>query len=201
MTVGARRQRSVFLNVPFDRRYERQFLALISSVVALGRTPRCVLELPDAGQGRLERLMKHIGDCAASIHELSRVGTPVRFNMPFELGLALAIARLGRQKHSFFVLDSKPYRLDRVLSDLKGYDPVIHKGTLLGTISAVCNVLRQPGGSVNPRAILPVYKRLRAVSTELKKSHGESTVYTRPIFEELVIAASKLARARGLLSA
>ena len=38
--------RDVFLNVPFDKAYERQFVALIAALVAIGRTPRCVLELP-----------------------------------------------------------------------------------------------------------------------------------------------------------
>jgi len=38
--------RDVYLNVPFDKAYERQFVALIAALVAIGRTPRCVLELP-----------------------------------------------------------------------------------------------------------------------------------------------------------
>src|SRR5437016_5813575 len=86
--------RDVFLNVPFDKAYERQFVALIAAIVAIGRTPRCVLELPELGRGRLNRLFQHLRQCGVSVHDLSRVGTPVRFNMPFELGMACAISEL-----------------------------------------------------------------------------------------------------------
>jgi hypothetical protein len=93
-------RRAVFLNCPFDISYEPLFIALVSSLVAIGRTPRCVLELPEVGAGRLARIIALIRDCPVSIHDLSRVGTPARFNMPFELGIAAALARLNRS-HQF----------------------------------------------------------------------------------------------------
>jgi hypothetical protein len=198
-TRSHQRQQAVFLNVPFDEAYEPQFLALVAGIVALGRTPRCVLELPDAGQGRLERLIRHIGGCGASIHELSRVGPPARFNMPFELGLACAIARLGKRPHSYFLLHNEPYRLDRVLSDLKGCDHVVHNGTVRGTIHCVCDVLRKPRGSVKPQEAYALYRELRKVADALKRGHGARTIYSRSIFEEVVIAATKLAADRGLI--
>src|SRR5262245_19348009 len=108
----------VFLNVPFDKNYEPYFLALIASVVAVGRVPRSVIELPELGLGRLSRLLTHIGGCDVSIHDLSRVGVPVRFNMPFELGLACAVASQAKS-HAYILLERKPYRLDRTLSDIK----------------------------------------------------------------------------------
>jgi hypothetical protein len=174
-------------------------LALVAAIVALGRTPRCVLELPDAGQGRLERLLKHIGGCAASIHDLSRVGTPARFNMPFELGLTVALARHARRRHKYFLFDREPYRLDRVLSDMKGRDPMIHGGSAFRTIVAVCSVLRKPGGRTDPRDVMSLYRQLEPVSRELKHKHHEPSIYTAAIFEELVIACSKLAESRKLI--
>jgi hypothetical protein len=39
------RETDVFLNVPFDAKYEKQFVALIASLISLGRIPRTVLEL------------------------------------------------------------------------------------------------------------------------------------------------------------
>jgi len=45
---GQGERRSVFLNVPFDQAYEPIFVALITSLVALGRNPRCVLEIPES---------------------------------------------------------------------------------------------------------------------------------------------------------
>jgi hypothetical protein len=91
------RRRSVFLNIPFDTSYEPLFIALISALVAIGRTPRCVLEVPEQGEGRLRRIFDLIRRCHVSVHDLSRVGLPVRFNMPFELGLAFALRRMNGQ--------------------------------------------------------------------------------------------------------
>jgi len=51
------RRRSVFLNLPLDKSYERLFVAMISALVAIGRTPRCVLEVPEQGDGRLARIL------------------------------------------------------------------------------------------------------------------------------------------------
>ena len=87
-------RRGVFLNVPFDIGYERLFVALISALVSLGRVPRCVLEIPEQGIGRLSRIFRLVRTCPVSVHDLSRVGQPVRFNMPFELGLAVALYRM-----------------------------------------------------------------------------------------------------------
>jgi hypothetical protein len=79
----------VFINVPFDAKYENTFLALIASLVGLGLNPRCVLEVPP-GIDRLRRLYSLILSCPFSLHDLSRgqVGRTgpfrvPRFNMPF----------------------------------------------------------------------------------------------------------------------
>src|SRR6185436_12731262 len=108
---------SVFLNVPFDAAYERMFVALISTTVAARLRPRCAVELPERGEGQLGRIMSLIESCPLSIHDFSRVGLPSRFNMPFELGIAVALQR--RKDHQFILLESKLRRLERTLSDLK----------------------------------------------------------------------------------
>ena len=92
------RRRCVFLNLPFDKSYEPLFVAMISAIVAIGRTPRCVLEVPEQGDGRLTRVFNLMRSCSVSLHDLSRVGLPVRFNMPFELGVAFALRRLGSNR-------------------------------------------------------------------------------------------------------
>lgn len=45
----------VFLNVPYDDRYERLFIALVAGCVGLGLTPRSVLEIP-TNQNRVRRI-------------------------------------------------------------------------------------------------------------------------------------------------
>ena len=87
----------VFINCPFDKDYEELFLALIAGLTGLGLTPRCVLEIPPTPES-LERLFELIERCAFSVHDLSRVELSLhrprvpRFNMPFELGLAVALS-------------------------------------------------------------------------------------------------------------
>ena len=56
-------------------------------LVFLGQKPRCVLEIREQGDGRLARILDLIRACRISVHDLSRVTTPVRFNMPFEPGI------------------------------------------------------------------------------------------------------------------
>ena len=145
-----KRQASVFLNFPFDAEYEPLGIALVGSIVGLGREPHCVLEVLDGGQGRLGRLIDLMRSCAVSMHDLSRVqpdqeGFP-RFNMPFELGLACFYAKTGRPgRHRFFVFEQKGHRLDRTLSDLKAIDPMIHGANPMALVRKVFDCLEQSG--------------------------------------------------------
>ena len=91
-----RRERySAFLNIPYDSAFENLYLAYIAGLSAFGLIPRATVEIPTS-QRRLERILNLIQECAYSIHDLSRVQLDVkaprvpRFNMPFELGLAVA---------------------------------------------------------------------------------------------------------------
>ena len=94
------RRFDVFLNVPFDRKYEPLLIALVAGLTAFGLAPRCVLEIPPR-EDRLRRLHDLLSTCQASVHDLSPVGiygsSPrcARFNMPFELGLAVARSLSG----------------------------------------------------------------------------------------------------------
>src|SRR5215468_11694013 len=86
---------SVFLNIPYDSAFENMYLAYIAGLSGFGLMPRATLEIPTS-QRRLERILKLIQQCPYSIHDLSRVQLDSkaprvpRFNMPFELGLAVA---------------------------------------------------------------------------------------------------------------
>ena len=83
----------VFLNVPFGPTYERRFVSLVAALVSIGRQPHCALEISGGGKLRLNRIFQFMSRCRVSIHDLSHVGRPVRFNMPFELGIACALVR------------------------------------------------------------------------------------------------------------
>jgi hypothetical protein len=188
---------AVFLNVPFDAGYERQFIALIAALVAIGRTPRCVLEVAETGTGRLRRIIDRMSSCGVSLHDLSRVGTPARFNMPFELGLACALAELERH-HAFVLLERTPFRLQRTLSDVNGRDPFIHGGTIRGTIAATLDALRSTTRGPNATDVFNLYRSLTVIAGELK---GTRTLFTRSTYLDLVAAAVDRAQRSGLIAA
>ena len=79
---------SVFINCPFDLRYQPLFEAIVFCVSACGFVPRCTLELTDAGEVRIENIYRLIDECHLGIHDISRTevqGQPYglpRFNMP-----------------------------------------------------------------------------------------------------------------------
>src|SRR5207245_11506447 len=108
-------------NVPYDPRYERLFVALIAGLCAFGLRPWATLEIPSPTR-RLDRILELVSACRYSFHDLSRVqlagGVP-RFNMPFEVGLAVATAR-WRPAHQWFLLEARAHRIQRTLSVKQG---------------------------------------------------------------------------------
>lgn len=195
----ARRVESgVFLNVPFDSGYERSFVALIACLIFLGRTPRCVLEITEKGQGRLRRILDLMEKCPASIHDLSRVGVPVRFNMPFELGLAHALSRY-RRSHDILILEKVPHRVDRTLSDWAGRDPLIHRGLPQGVIAAVLSAFVTRSNSPHPVDTYRFHRKLWKVAEQLRKDYRQTTIFHRAIFLALVGAAVDIALSEGVI--
>lgn len=191
-------RQDVFLNVPFDQAYEPLFVALLAALVALGRTPRCVLELPEIGEGRLNRIFLLVGNCPVSIHDLSRTCVPVRFNMPFELGLAVALSR-ARKSHHFVILEKKRYRLQKTLSDMNGFDPGIHNATCKGIISCVLSHLARRDEHISPAQVEKIRRQLWKTVGILKQEHSRTNIYSRAIFNELVAGALMLAKKDRLI--
>ena len=92
-------QNAVFLNIPYDARFSRLYLAYIVGLTELGLEPRATLGIP-GGDRRLNRILALIQSCRYSIHDLSRIEidrnpppTP-RFNMPCELGMTITWQQL-----------------------------------------------------------------------------------------------------------
>lgn len=190
--------KSVFLNVPYDTGYERLFVTLIGSIVSLGVTPKCVLEIPETGKGRLSRIQNLLESCDISIHDLSRVGTPARFNMPFELGLACSFAKQN-SSHEIVVLEKKVYRLDRTLSDYKGRDPLIHKGSCYQMVNCILDVFITDNRTTPARSVRRATKLLLETAKEIRRSHRIDNVFHRSAFKMLVAAATDIALDEGLI--
>ena len=189
---------SVFLNVPYDRGYEPLFITLVASIICLGLKPRCVLEIKETGQGRLPRIQQLIESCRTSIHDLSRVGTPVRFNMPFELGLACNIARHD-SAHQLVVMERKPYRLDKTLSDYKGRDLLIHAASCERLVSCILDTFVTADSMQDPQVVRRVAQKLRAAASEIKKDFRRKEIFHTALYLALVSSAVELAVAEGLL--
>ncbi len=143
---GARkptRDRSVFINCPFDPEYQTYLDALIYAVLCSGFEPRSAVEEEAHTDLRLDRIVTSLAQSRLSIHDLSRSqgegkSNLARFNMPFELGMAMALKLIRRHAdaddaqddlvHDCVVLahtDTDPDRMidyGRVISDIKGLE-------------------------------------------------------------------------------
>jgi hypothetical protein len=198
---GERRRRvapaQVFLNVPYNQSYERTLVALTAALVVLRRVPRLTFQIPDGGQGRLRRILDLLKSCRVSIHDLSAVGHPARFKMPFELGLACAIKEQSGQ-HDFLVLEKKPHRLHRHLSDLGGIDPIIHHGTARGAICAVLEVLGRPEGNPSAAQVMRLHRRMTRLLPALKAQHGNRDLFSTRVYGQLVASGWLAAREMSL---
>jgi hypothetical protein len=156
------------------------------------------LEVAERGDGRLNRIHELIQKCRVSIHDLSRVGTPVRFNMPFELGLAYSLMKMGGN-HDFIILENKPYSLIERLSDLKAHDPYSHDNSPKGIINCVFDALSSPVGDPEIIQVYRLDKDLWKVAKELKKDSHRNRFFTTTVFHRLTAAALELSIDQGLL--
>lgn len=204
LSTPTRFQSDVFLNVPFDRKYEPLFVALVSGLVALRRRPRSVLEIPDAGAGRLARILELMKRCGASVHDLSRVTTSgpagkkvPRFNMPFELGLACALSHVERN-HSFVVLEEVAYRSQRSLSDLSGIDPYVHRGTPSGVLAALSDWLGTHAHDPTPRRMHDLHEIVYARAKEMRAELDTDSLFTPALFRRTTLMAAAVARNMGI---
>jgi hypothetical protein len=142
--------RQVFINCPFDDDYRPLFQALVFTTYAAGLRPRCALEVSDASEVRLEKILRIIDECRFGIHDVSRTELDAasqlpRFNMPLELGLFLGCKRFGTAHHkrkSCLVLDRDRYRYQKYISDIAGQDPEAHGNSPEQVIRCVRDWLR-----------------------------------------------------------
>ena len=189
---------NVFLNVPFDKKYEPLFLSLIAGTVCLGLTPRSVVEIPDRGDGRISRLHDLIAQCKTSIHDLSRVSKPPRFNMPFELGLASAFKN-SNSDHHIIVLESEPYRLQKTLSDYNGRDPIIHGNSRIRLLMSVLDIF-EVDVAPDPKKVKRVLRGSIAAAARIKKDYKQDLITTAGVYKQVVVTAINLAINEDLIS-
>ncbi len=145
---------NVFVNCPFDRQYRALFEAIVFTVFDCGFRARCALELDDSSEVRIAKLIRIIRECRFGIHDLSRTKLDPftdlpRFNMPLELGIFLAAKAFGDKQQSkkvALILDRKPYRYRKFISDMSGQDIRAHRNDPEQAVFTVRNWLRDSSG-------------------------------------------------------
>lgn len=189
---------AVFLNIPYDAQFIKLFLAYMVGIKAYGLIPRATLEIP-GGVRRLDRIAALIRSCTYSIHDLSRVEldpahppTP-RFNMPFELGLAIAFHWRQDKKHTWFVFETEKWRVHKSLSDLNGTDVYIHGGTPEGLFrelaTAFVRVTRQP----TVQQMRTIYEKVSSAMPKFLADAGTNDPFQARVFKDISVYAGALA--------
>jgi hypothetical protein len=174
---------AVFLNIPYDDRFRRQYLAYIVGLSQLGLRPKATLGIP-GGERRLDRILALIQSYRYSIHDLSRVEidrnpppTP-RFNMPCELGLTITWEKLNPSRHTWFVFESRRRRLQKSLSDLDGTDPNIHGATVEGIMRELCNAfVRRRGAVPSVPDMMKTYRRVVRQLDDVLVNAGANSLF------------------------
>ncbi len=193
-------RKSVFLNIPYDEKFRRLYVAYISGLAHFGLRPHAALEVP-GGRNRMDKIFDLMRSCPYSIHDLSLVQldrtppvTP-RFNMPFELGLAVACARIDRLPHYWFVFESMPRRLSKSLSDLSGIDPYIHQRTVEGVMRELCNCFSRqtPSERTSVSEMLKTYRVVSHLSEDVRRKTRARSLFEASVFKGLYFVASTAA--------
>jgi len=173
---------SVFINCPFDKDYLTLFDAVIFAVTCCGFLPRSALESGDVAELRIQRILKAMFSSEYSIHELSRCHGEgeqnlARFNMPLELGMAMARAFETSpprvKKHDWLALVPEGHVYQKVISDLSGYDPKDHDGSVQDVVRKVMSWLITRPGAVCPFTPGDVLAKLPAFQEKVRNLREE----------------------------
>ena len=169
--LAALRHMSVFINCPFDNDYRIIFDAVVFATVCCGFIPRSAIESGCTAVPRMDRITQAILSSKYSIHDLCRCRGEgeknfSRFNMPLELGVSMAqrFGSEGSQSHDWLLLVPDDGEYARYVSDLAGFDPKRHDGSLLSIIPAVMSWLATRPDAIKtptPRdvlSLLPVFQ-------------------------------------------
>jgi len=195
---------SVFVNCPFDDAYRSQFNAIVFTCVYAGFSPVFAGSSGRSGRPRLERILAALHSCPYSVHDLSRChgeGSEnlARFNMPLELGMAMAIrgAPAASDAHEYVVLVPDASRVhQRYISDLAGLDPQTHDGTPARIASEVLAWLLSAAEApveVAPDDIVLKLPAFDAAYADLRRAWRGGSVP----WEHIVLAADRIARDQG----
>jgi hypothetical protein len=178
-------EKNVFINCPFDDKYNELLKPLLFTIIKVGFEPRIASERLDSGEVRLEKIIELILETKYGIHDLSRCKSTKeneysRFNMPFELAIDLACREFSTDKKinnkTFLILEEEKYSVQKTLSDLSFSDTECHKGEPEELVYVVRNWFQKTGYSdiESPSSIWDAYNYFYADLFEKKTKDGFS---------------------------
>jgi hypothetical protein len=190
---------SVFINCPLDPEYADLLDAVVFTTVCCGFVPRIATESGDVAVPRIDRICQALLSSKYSIHDLSRCSGEgdenlARFNMPLELGVAMAKRFLARSDaigdHDWLVLVPADHSYVRFVSDLAGFDPKKHSETPESIVYAVMSWLcTRPDAAfaLSPDQVLAALPRFKAAMDQLNAQWGNQPPWSK------VLAAARYA--------
>jgi hypothetical protein len=164
----------VFINCPYDPDYEPTFDAIVFATVCCGFIPCSALESDTVADVRIDRILRGLAGAKYSIHDLSRCRGEgderlARFNMPLELGAAMALRHQSATEYDWAVLVPEGHLYARFVSDLAGFDPLRYDGTSRSVVPKVMRWLTTRPDAIptpaTPRHVLdlmPDFQRRKA---------------------------------------
>jgi hypothetical protein len=187
--------RAVFINCPYDEDFADTFDAIVFATVCCGFMPRSALESGTVAESRMQRIVDAIFSSKYSIHDLSRCrgeGSEMlaRFNMPLELGIAMArryTKARPNHRHDWLLLVPEGHVYLKFVSDLAGFDPIRYDGKTESAIPKVMAWLATRPDAVQaptPQAVLAELPKFREEKSRLQKEWGGNVPWA-----DLVLAA------------
>ncbi len=192
--------KAVFINCPYDRDFESTFDAILFSTVCCGFMPRSAVESVNTAEARMSRILEGIFSSKYSIHDLSRCRGEgdehlARFNMPLELGMAMARRYMTARKserHDWLVLVPEGHGYLKFVSDLAGFDPMRYDGKTESVVSKVMSWLATRPDAVKtptPSAVLSALPAFQAEKARLRHEWKGDLPWA-----DLVLAAIEISR-------
>jgi hypothetical protein len=215
--------KAVFLNIPYDQDFHRLYLAYIVGISQLDLVPFIASGIPggerrlDRVLALIQTCRYSIHDLSRAELSVVAPATPrfnmplelgltitwaelsvvapatPRFNMPLELGLTITWAKLNPQRHTWFLWESTPRRIQKSMSDLDGTDAYIHSGTVEGVLGELRNALVRDNAPTM-RRILDADRLVESNFERILIDAGTTNPYSASVFRELCFAALDAAR-------
>jgi hypothetical protein len=175
-------EKSVFINCPYDDQFAPLFNAIVLTTAARGFTPRSARESEGESEPRILRIAKSLMTSRYSIHDLSRfqgegVENLARFNMPLELGMAMAIRWMKDgtpvPPHNWMALVPTGGAHQKFASDLVAYDLRDHDSQVVTVIKRVAGWLSELPDFTEPtpsaQTILAAFQNFQAQLDQAKQ--------------------------------